>query len=208
MVRIHPPQPVNKGNSKVKIAITGHTRGIGKALFDKFQAEGHEVIGFSTSTGYDISKDAARVVTESRSCDVFINNAFHVTAQTALLIAMLGIWRGADKLIINVSSKGALYPSANTRLQDEYLTPKIKQGEIIRQAMLNGFPQILNVLPGVVDTDMANILTAPKKMNPADLANFLYMVTMMRSQLAIQQLVIDVPGQNWADAKFDLSKVI
>ena len=186
----------------MKIAITGHTRGIGKALFDKFQAEGHEVIGFSKSTGYDISKEAARVITESRSCDVFINNAFHPTAQTALLVAMLGIWRGADKLIINVSSKGALYPAKHIGLQNQYLNPKIKQGEIIQQAMLNGFPQVLNVLPGVVDTDMADVLTAPKKMNPADLANFLYIITMMRSQLAIQHLVIDVPGQNWGDIKF------
>ena len=191
----------------MKIAITGHTRGIGKALFDKFQSEGHEVIGFSKSTGHDISKDVARVITESRSCDVFINNAFHVTGQTALLVAMLGMWRGADKLIINVSTKGSLYPSPNARLQDGYLLPKIKQGEIIRQAMANGFPQILNVLPGVVDTDMADVLTAPKKMNPTDLANFLYIVTMMRSQLAIQHLVIDVPGQNWGDIKFDMSTI-
>ena len=191
----------------MKIAITGHTRGIGKSLFDKFQVEGHEVIGFSKSTGYDISKDGARVITESRLCDVFINNAFHVTGQTALLVAMLGMWRGADKLIINVSTKGSLYPSLNARVQNEYLIPKIKQGEIIRQAMANGFPQILNVLPGVVDTDMADVLTAPKKMNPDDLANFLYTVTMMRSQLAIQHLVIDVPGQNWGDVKFDMSKI-
>ena len=203
-MRILPPQPINKGNSKVKIAITGHTRGIGKALFDKFQSEGHEVVGFSKSTGYDISKDAARVITESRSCDVFINNAYHSTAQTALLIAMLGLWKGSNKFIINMSSKLALYPAIRRASTDStYSDTKVKQGEIIRRAMINGSPRILNVLPGVVDTDMAIVFDTPSKMNPADLAELIYTSTMMKDRLAIQELVVDVPGMNWADIKFN-----
>ena len=36
----------------MKIAITGHTKGIGKAIADLYP----NVIGFSRSNGYDISK--------------------------------------------------------------------------------------------------------------------------------------------------------
>jgi NADP-dependent 3-hydroxy acid dehydrogenase YdfG len=187
----------------VKIAITGHTRGIGKALFDKFQSEGHEVIGFSKSTGYDISKTQSRIMIESRSCDVFINNAFHVTGQLALLVAMLGIWKGTNKLIINVSSKLALYPTIGNLSNNPYISAKVKQGEIVRQAMLNGFPKILNILPGLVDTDMAGVFDSPKKMNPTDLAELVYTITTMKSQLSIQELIVDVPGLNWEDVKFN-----
>ena len=36
-----------------KIVITGHTSGIGKAIFDKFtEVSCHEIIGMSRSNGY------------------------------------------------------------------------------------------------------------------------------------------------------------
>ena len=59
----------------MKIAITGHSRGIGKACFDLFSAE-HECVGFSRSNGYDISKGIINIIDQSLECDVFINNAY------------------------------------------------------------------------------------------------------------------------------------
>ena len=38
----------------MKIAITGHTKGIGKACFDLFNTD-NNCIGFSRSNGFDIS---------------------------------------------------------------------------------------------------------------------------------------------------------
>ena len=41
-----------------RIVITGHTGGIGKAIFDKFtEVSCHKIIGMSRSNGYDIEKD-------------------------------------------------------------------------------------------------------------------------------------------------------
>ena len=37
----------------MKIAITGHTKGVGQAIASRFD----DVMGFSKSTGYDISDD-------------------------------------------------------------------------------------------------------------------------------------------------------
>ena len=38
----------------MKIAITGHSAGIGQALYEIFQSNGHEVIGLSRRNGYNI----------------------------------------------------------------------------------------------------------------------------------------------------------
>jgi len=37
----------------MKVAITGHTYGIGAALKEKFDVEGQITMGFSRSNGYD-----------------------------------------------------------------------------------------------------------------------------------------------------------
>lgn len=68
-----------------KCIITGHTGGLGKYLFDHFQSKGWNVVGMSTSTGYDISKDMDKIVNESIGCDLFINNASYNTCQLDLL---------------------------------------------------------------------------------------------------------------------------
>lgn len=61
----------------MKYAITGHSRGIGKECFDLFTQDGHEVVGFSRSNGYDIRDPQARkqIIEQSLDADVFINNA-------------------------------------------------------------------------------------------------------------------------------------
>ena len=67
----------------MKIAITGHTKSLGKALFE-FLSQKHEIIGFSRSNGYDIKSpfDRKKIVKESKDCDIFINlvhNYYHQT---------------------------------------------------------------------------------------------------------------------------------
>ena len=58
----------------MKIAITGHTKGIGKAIAGLYYTD--EVVGFSRSNGYDISveESISRIVAESIECDIFVNN--------------------------------------------------------------------------------------------------------------------------------------
>jgi short-subunit dehydrogenase len=88
----------------MKIAITGHTRGIGKALFDTLGVD-NEVIGFSKSTGYDISTDRAKIVKESLDCDVFINNAYCGSSLLALFEDIFAYWKDdPSKSIVNVGS--------------------------------------------------------------------------------------------------------
>ena len=55
--------------SILKVAITGHTKGLGKESSKRFD----DVLGFSSSNGYDVSDDFGRVkiMHQIKDCDVF-----------------------------------------------------------------------------------------------------------------------------------------
>jgi hypothetical protein len=89
----------------MKYAITGHTSGIGKRLFERLETS---AIGFSKSNGYDINlkQDRDRIIRESLDCDVFINNAPANFAQTLLFLELHDLWRmDPSKTIINIGSR-------------------------------------------------------------------------------------------------------
>ena len=88
----------------MKYAITGHTRGLGQAITELVGSE--NVVGFSTSTGYDITEPSSRqrIINESMDCDVFINNAHAGYAQTQLLYELWDKWAELDRVIINIGS--------------------------------------------------------------------------------------------------------
>ena len=70
---------LNKVDMK-KIAITGHTRGIGKALVERLDKRDYEIKGFSQSTGYNLQRVSTvkKVVNECLEWDVhvLVNNAY------------------------------------------------------------------------------------------------------------------------------------
>ena len=55
-----------------KVAITGHTSGLGAALFERFSVS-DDVVGLSRSNGFDI-RDINGICERVKDCDVFINN--------------------------------------------------------------------------------------------------------------------------------------
>ena len=74
----------------MKCLITGHTKGIGKSLYDAFVLMGFEVIGVSRSNGYDISERYQDIVALAETCDLVINNAYCQDYQTRLLRDLAG----------------------------------------------------------------------------------------------------------------------
>lgn len=86
-----------------KIAITGHTQGIGKYLYDKYAPNCQ---GFSLSTGFDIRipSDRKKIIDAVSNCDVFINNATSEYSQTDMLVELFECWSQHPKLIINIGS--------------------------------------------------------------------------------------------------------
>jgi hypothetical protein len=75
--------------SEHKIVITGHTTGLGKAIYDKFtEVSCHEIVGLSRSNGYDIDTDFDKVVEEASGAELFINNAYRDGQQLKLFHAL------------------------------------------------------------------------------------------------------------------------
>jgi len=98
----------------MKYVVTGHTQGIGKSLFNRLSPN---CIGFSKSTGHDITKKECRreIIKQSKDCDVFINNATDGLGQTLLLVELFTEWKDTDKIIINVGSRIAEVSTAVSR---------------------------------------------------------------------------------------------
>ena len=137
------------------IAITGHTRGIGKALFDTLGVD-HTVKGYSKSNGYDITQDAGKIVLQAATADVFVNNAHSGWAQVDVLQRIYRTWRTfSDRTIVNISSV-VKYPGLSSG-STEYSAQK---SALSHQAFLLMFRdperqcRIININPGYVDTDM------------------------------------------------------
>lgn len=184
----------------MKIGITGHTRGIGSALYKKFVSQGHDVIGFSLSTGYDIRNQNHRqaILDACKDCDIFINNAYDSIGQTQLLESFINSWEKLDKIIIHFGSK-IIFTPIDFPQHQEYIRTKKSQQALLQSRMLNNRPKILNVLPGLVDTSMAAKFKSPK-INPTDLANLIYDVIQYKDKVTVQELIVDVCDlESWND---------
>lgn len=133
----------------MKIAVTGHTSGIGKSISERF-----DVIGFSRSNGYDITKDQEKIVKESTDCDVFINNAQKGFYQTELLYTLSKSFSGK---IINIGSisKDWVKPPRRMLSIKEYSVQKLSLVHANDQLFWEGIDTcILNL--GYVDTPMVS----------------------------------------------------
>jgi hypothetical protein len=138
----------------MKVAVTGHTRGIGKAIFDYFQANNNQLIGFARSNGFDIANiaDRNRIVDLSKDVDIFVNNAYNSfdDSQTLLLRQLWETWKGQDKLIINVSTR-------NSSKTEIYALTK-RKADLFAENHHHDLPHILNIKPGLTDTERVQSL--------------------------------------------------
>lgn len=107
----------------MKIGMTGHTRGVGKAIFDKI-SETHEVLGFSRTNGYDVS-DPITIINEVIDCDVFINNAYNKECQLNLFTTLFDKWKDSEKIIINTLNFSTILDSNLKKdYENDYFTYK------------------------------------------------------------------------------------
>ena len=136
----------------MKVAITGHSAGIGQALAKQFEANGHEVVGLSRRNGYNI-RSLPKVAGMIEPCDMFINNAQVGYAQTELLFEVWRRWQGQQKYIINIG----------TAMTDMLLPPKEEWDEYIIQKKAldlatqlleqrSEWPRLMLIRPGAIST--------------------------------------------------------
>ena len=90
----------------MKIAITGHKRGIGKAFAEQLADRGHSIVGISRSDGENIRR-TAHTASLIEPCDMLINNAISLYAQTELLFEVWHRWQDIKEThyIWNISTK-------------------------------------------------------------------------------------------------------
>lgn len=151
----------------MKVVITGHTSGIGAAIYMLYP----EALCFSRTNGYDISlpNAQAEIIRESADCDVFINNAYAGWAQISLLYKMWDIWQDKEKTILCICSDAGDYNQNQAR---PYTIHKRALEDACLQLQHSGKPcKVICVKPGYVDTPRVKTIDA-KKMDPMDFANF------------------------------------
>ena len=136
----------------MKIAITGHSAGIGQALTKIYEAQGHEVIGLSRRNGYNI-RSLPKVAGMIEPCEVFINNAQVGFAQTELMWEVWRRWKGQYKTIINISTQMTDQQYAPKDEWDEYIVQK-KALELAHDQCKHksNWPQMILIRPGSVAT--------------------------------------------------------
>ena len=90
----------------MKIAITGHKRGIGNEFAQQLQSRGHEIVGISRSDGENIRR-TVHTASLIEPCDMLINNAISFYAQTELLFEVWHRWQHIKEThyIWNISTK-------------------------------------------------------------------------------------------------------
>lgn len=114
-----------------KIIITGHTQGVGKAIYDKFtEISCREIIGMSRSNGYDIEKDFDKIVEEATGAELFINNAYRDNQQLKLLEAL----KGKVDMMVVMGSVSRFYPEL---IPTQYVHDKQALAEACRLVSLN-----------------------------------------------------------------------
>lgn len=188
----------------MKVAITGHSKGIGGSLYKRFIENEHTVFGYSRSNGFDIGsvESRANILEQSKDIDIFINNAYHPIGQTLLLKEALVRWKNTNTLIINISSKCVFYSTDNNnQLIQEYLITykkaKQEQQDIIMSLLGDRQHRILNVLPGMVNTGMSLLIPSNNsKIDLEKLSELIYNIVSMRDYINIQEIIIDPPYEN------------
>jgi hypothetical protein len=143
-----------------KIIITGHTHGVGKAIYDKFkEISCREIVGMSRSNGYDIEKDFDKIVAEAEGCELFINNAYCEQQQLRLVEAL----KDKVDMMVVMGSVSRLYPEL---IPTEYVKNKQELAEACRLISVNpdGIPVLhldLSFIEGTqVDVTDTNVFTS------------------------------------------------
>jgi len=144
------------------VAITGHTSGIGRGLYDHFAKLGYNVKGFSKDTGFDISikENQDRIIELTRDCDLFFNNAYSSYSQ----VELARLWQQQhwtdNHFIINTSSMAA-EPLADIPKNFPWLTPYSEEKYAINKASWEinhsgSRCKSIVIMPGVCQTNFYN----------------------------------------------------
>jgi len=168
----------------MKVAITGHTSGLGKALHEFYPG----AMVFSRSNGFNI-KQPESIALKAHDCDVFINNAHDGFCQVQLLYILYNLWKHHDKTIVCISSNSADGTKDHPNL---YSTEKRALDHACEQ--LNNIPgtkcKIVCIKPEYIDTPRVGYVQGVNKIETKELAQFIFNLINMRGSFWIPKITI------------------
>ena len=147
--------------NKNKIAIIGHTKGIGKAIADMYKKKKYQVIGMSSSNGYDLQFSQIEIMQQLDDCQLIVLNAYVGRGQMNLLKRIYGKFVFEDKKVAVITSTSGTPIGAD----EDLLNPEYKEYcenkknlmeyiEQLQQELINKPLSVYDICPDVVDTDM------------------------------------------------------
>ena len=171
----------------MKIAITGHSAGIGQALSKIYSSQGHEIVGLSRRDGNNI-RNIPKICDHIEPCDMFVNNAQAGYAQTELLFEMARRWTDSGKRIVVISTMMTQDPvSVLPGLDmDQYRVQKVTLEQAVQQLRYRRLGVTINVVrPGYIATQPGQ--TVPPA---ADVDNWARVLLAIMSMADANQLSI------------------
>ena len=175
----------------MKIAITGHTSGIGQAIFNKL-INTYTVTGYSLDNSYDIGKitDRKKILNDIKDYDIFINNAWHFSGQIEMLKDIVNSWKDQNKLIINI---GSTVIGDHTEVEDvKYIASKKKLNEKVHAYSLQN-PNISNILLNWVDTPLISKYTNKTMLSVEHVSTVINFIIENKSKVWIKEIILDSP---------------
>jgi NADP-dependent 3-hydroxy acid dehydrogenase YdfG len=147
----------------MKIAITGHSKGIGNAIYNRV-VNHCTTVGFDITNGYDIQRPD-EIIEQSLDCNIFINNAYKSDWQNKIAELWYEAHKDKDHLLVNISS---IAGESNTKHSNqpwmiEYSNNKQALNKLSLEINQSGSKcKSTVVLPGIVDTTFVDSKVFPE----------------------------------------------
>jgi len=124
---------MNQENKKPRALITGHTRGIGRAIHDRLTSEGYECVGLSKSTGDDVLEKEDAIVDMINDFDYVVLNAYAQHSQLNMLKKIVDRYYDKALGVAVITSTSGTPEGADEDMQDEeYIEYKRIKRELIQ----------------------------------------------------------------------------
>ena len=148
-------------NKNRKIAVIGHTKGIGKAIADLYKRKKYEIVGLSRTTGYDLETDQEKIMEKLKDCELIVVNAYAKFGQYHLLKRIYSKFHHHYKKVVVITSTSGTPQGKDEDNYgadyNEYCWHKehlIKYVSELQEELFNKPLSVYDVCPDVVDTDM------------------------------------------------------
>ena len=188
--------------NKNKIAIIGHTKGIGKAIADLYERKNYKVIGLSRSNGHDIVTEQDKILEQIDGCGLVVINAHAGRGQLNLLKRIYGR-HAFDRMKVAVitstsgTDEGQDYNEFKVWNKFEYVQYCEIKKELmeyiteLQEELLEKPLSVYDICPDVVDTDMTKGLWENlPKLNAeevADAVQYCFETTFNVNKMVIQK---------------------